>query len=214
MSTSVRVYGTEKDKKAGNISLGVDVKSPEICDEAYATAVRVQFQNWRQGTSSSKTRGEVKASTRKPWKQKGTGRARAGTARSPIWRSGGVTFGPRPGTRKLKLNQKLRSKVLAAIFNLVCAEDRLSCLDFVVKSDLVKTSQAHKFLKSVGLGAEKLTLFLNSDNLRMSQAFRNMPGVNVVFFDQPNVFDLSGAGKWVFLKEDKELFEGMVGQWI
>jgi large subunit ribosomal protein L4 len=212
MSTSVHVHSENGETKS-TISLDLVTEVKTLSGAAYANVVRVLMNNWRQGTSSTKTRGEIAFSNKKPWKQKGTGRARAGSARSPIWRSGGITFGPRPGFKKLKVNKQVRPGVFLNILADVLDEKRISCFDFSVVVDKGFASEAGKFLKKVGLEKERLTLFIGSDDIKSHMAFRNIANVTIAFFDQPNAFDLSSKGLWVFFKRDKEQFEGMIKQW-
>lgn len=214
MSLAVAVHGASKEKKNQNVALDLELKKEETSSIGHATAVRVQQHKWRQGTRSTKMRGEVAFSGKKPWKQKGTGRARCGTKASPLWRKGGVIFGPKPGLRALKVNNGVRARALADLFRQVVADERLCCLDFALPNGQIKATQAAKFLKASGLADQRLTLFLGSDDLKHNLVFRNFPLVDIVFFNQPNVVDLSVARTWAFLKDDKELFEGMVKQWI
>src|SRR5680860_633450 len=85
----------------------------KVSPKAYSTWIKVLLQNWRQGTVGCKGRSDVAKSTKKPWKQKGTGRARAGSARSPLWRGGGVTFGPQKRSRKLKFPRNIKDSILS-----------------------------------------------------------------------------------------------------
>ena len=93
----------------------VTEKSPLINPKTFSLAIRVLLQNWRQGTVGCKDRSEVAYTNKKPWKQKGTGRARAGTRRSPLWRGGGVTFGPQARIRELSIPRKAKQKIFSAL---------------------------------------------------------------------------------------------------
>ena len=212
MSTSVHVHSENGETKS-TISLDLVTEVKVLSGAAYANVVRVLMNRWRQGTSSTKTRGEISFANKKPWKQKGTGRARAGSARSPIWRSGGITFGPRPGFKKLKVNKQVRPGVFLNILANAMDEKLISCLDFNLTTEKNLTSEAGRFLKTVGLENKRLTLFIGSDDIKSHMAFRNIANVYIAFFDQPNAFDLSSKGLWVFFKRDKEQFEGMIKRW-
>ncbi|MFC1854518.1 50S ribosomal protein L4 [Candidatus Dependentiae bacterium] len=217
MSAVVRFYdaaGKEGDPLALN-SLPAELRDG-FNASMYACSVRVARQNERQGTSSSKTRGEVSLTNKKPWRQKGTGRARAGTARSPLWRSGGVTFGPRPGVRCLSVNKKTHRRVMLELVALAAGEGRILCADFDCAGGAFepKTSVARKMLNDLKLlNAGKITLFLSREDELNYRAFRNISSVNVVFFDQPDVLALSSSDQWLFLKKNMDRFESMVGQW-
>ena len=193
----------------------ISVQAPEkkLSTVAFSTAVRVLLQNWRQGTVACKGRSDVSYSNRKPWKQKGTGRARAGSARSPLWRHGGVIFGPQERSRVLKVSRKLKKGVLASL-----AYDRLNagqvlCLDWSMEGDKPRTSAAFTVLKNAGLANSKVTLFLPTNDVLTYASFMNIPNVRVLFYDQPNTFDLVATDRWIVLKKDVEHFKEMVEKW-
>jgi len=193
----------------------VAVPCSDISSEArtaYAVSIRRLLQQWRQGTVGFKSRGEVAFSNRKPWKQKGTGRARAGSPRSPLWRKGGVLFGPCPRTREIGLARRQRQLAMAQVMAQVVSSDRCVCLDMTFDRN-PSTKMAKAALKSVGLAERKIVLFLAMHDVQIYLSFRNMPNVHVVFYDQPNAFDLSNGQAWVFLKKDLNLFTDMVGRW-
>lgn len=194
-------------------SVNVTLAQPEQnASMAYAVSVRRLLQQWRQGTVGHKTRGQVSLTNKKPWRQKGTGRARAGSARSPLWRSGGVIFGPTPRTRTINISRKQRQLALRSAMHNVLSSERFYCLD-VAFEQKPSAKAAHSALKSVGLQNDKLVVFLSFDDTQSYLSFRNIPNVHVVFFDQPNVFDLTNGQSWVFLKKDVNLFTDMVAQW-
>lgn len=214
MSTVKLIDSTGREQGAFDLEIDFprrDVLSPKN----YACAIRVLQQNWRQGTVGCKARSDVSFSNRKPWKQKGTGRARAGSARSPLWRKGGVTFGPQARVRTLKLNRKQRRCALRDVFQLMLDGGSIYCLDYdFSQQDAPKTKEAYALLKSMGVEKKKGLLFLPYEDTMNFAAFRNIPFVGPISFDQPNVFDLSDAGYWMFLKRDVELFKNMVAKWI
>jgi large subunit ribosomal protein L4 len=179
----------------------------------FAMAVRVLLQNWRQGTVGCKTRAEVNRTGRKPFKQKGTGRARAGTARSPLWRGGGVTFGPQQRVQKLTITRKARKSVMRTILQDRLRAQQILSLSFELPSDKPKTSVVYKALKSAGLADKKVTLFLPVYDYVVYSSFANISNVRIIFFDQPNVYDVALGDTWVFLQRDSNLFKEMVGAW-
>ena len=103
---SIQIYDAQ-GKAQGMMPLDLDLNKKETSPVTFARAIRVLLQNWRQGTVGCKSRGEVAFANRKPWRQKGTGRARVSSLRSPLWRKGGVIFGPQARVRKLFINNKL-----------------------------------------------------------------------------------------------------------
>jgi large subunit ribosomal protein L4 len=186
----------------------------EFSPVSMAVYIRSLLQNWRQGTVSCKGRADVAYSNKKPWKQKGTGRARAGSARSPLWRGGGVTFGPQPRTRVLKAGTQVKRNVLNSILFDFLNNKKVVSLDWNSEMQKPSTSQAAKLLKQSGLHQEKIVLFLPTNDYMSHASFINIPNVRILFYDQPNAFDLSNGTRWLVLKKDLEHFKNMVSQWI
>ena len=195
--------------------LGVDLNAIKPASEAaFSTWVRALAQNWRQGTVSCKGRSDVSRTGKKPWKQKGTGRARAGSFSSPIWRGGGVTFGPQKRTRSLSVPKKLRKRVLGSLLANYISEKKITCLDWLPAEDKPKTAAVHSLLKNSGLFGKKVVVFLPSDDFLMRASCANISNVNILFFDQANAFDLANSEHWLYLKRDADSFKTMVSQWI
>ncbi len=198
-------------KQQGTVALDVAIAQKEVSPTAFANAIRVQLQNWRQGTVGVKRRGDVSFSGKKPWKQKGTGRARAGSRSSPLWRSGGVTFGPDARTRTLKLPMRQRALVFNNLFFSAHEAGKIHCLDLTLEAPKAKT--AAQGLKALGVDNKPVVLFSRFDDPATIASFRNIAGVRILSFDEPNAFDLSSAAHWIFLKKDLDLFKDMVSRW-
>lgn len=194
--------------------LGVSVDEKSVSPKAFSTWVRGLLQGWRQGTVGCKGRSDVARSGKKPWKQKGTGRARAGTSRSPLWRGGGVIFGPMPRVRTMKISKQLKRRVLQSLLTKYAQEKNIKCLDWAPNGDVPKTSAAYLALKEAGLHNQKVLLFLPSDDFITHASFANIANVNIAFFDQANAFDLANSACWLCLKKDSDAFKDMVSQWI
>jgi len=214
------MVNAETKKTEGKIAvsskdLGITLKAPNKgVQTSFALWIRSLLQNWRQGTVACKGRADVSRSGKKPWKQKGTGRARAGTARSPLWRGGGVTFGPQPRTRELKVTRAAKKQVYEKLLYDFLSGGKVISLDWSVEGDKPQTAVAHKALKQVGLTDKKVVIFLPMEDLLAYTSVRNLPKVRVLFFDQPNAFDLANADYWVFFKKDLDHFKEMVLRWI
>jgi large subunit ribosomal protein L4 len=201
-------------KELQTVPLGVET-TKELSPRTYACAIRVLLQNWRQGTVGCKTRSDLAFSNKKPWRQKGTGRARAGSLRSPLWRKGAVLFGPQPRERELKINKNQRQVCFQNLLDVMMDKKAVYCLDHDFGTGKTpQTKKAYELLKNMKIEGKKGVLFLTHDDAINYSSFRNIPSVSVLYFDQPNAFDLSGTEYWIFLKKDFELFKGMVEKWI
>src|SRR5437762_3460693 len=180
----------------------------------FSTSIRVLAKNWQQGTVASQGRSDVSRTNKKPWKQKGTGRARAGSARSPLWKGGGVIFGPQARVRTLKLSQKARQKVMVTLLADYIAAKNVICVDWLMTGEQPKTSQAKELLKATGLENRKIVLFVAPYDFHIALSFANIPNVHPVSFDQANAYDLTNSDCWLFLKKDFDQFKEMVSQWL
>lgn len=179
----------------------------------YSIWIRALLQNWRQGTVGVKGRSDVALTNKKPFKQKGTGRARAGSARSPLWRGGGVIFGPQPRVRKLSVPKGLKKRVLNQLLGDLLKDQKVLLLDWNVVDQSPKTSFAYQALKNAGFENKKVTLFVSTEDEIAKASFINIPSVNLVLFDEVNAYDLSNKDVVLVLKKDLENFKDMVSKW-
>ncbi|HSW74044.1 MAG TPA: 50S ribosomal protein L4 [Candidatus Limnocylindria bacterium] len=193
--------------------LALDASKRKKMPVGFSVWIRSLLQNWRQGTVACKGRSDVAHSNKKPWKQKGTGRARAGSARSPLWRGGGVTFGPQPRTRTLSVSRKLKQGVLNSMLFQYLEDGKVRFLDLQV-AQTPKTSVAFTALRNAELHDKKVTLFLPADDYVTYASFANLPNVRVLFFDQANAYDLANSDYWLLLRKDVDQFKEMASRWI
>ncbi|MBU4270046.1 50S ribosomal protein L4 [Candidatus Dependentiae bacterium] len=202
--------GKEQEK----INLDLAISKKDESPRTFSYVVKSLLLNWRQGTVSSKSRGEVSFSNKKPWKQKGTGRARAGSLRSPLWRKGGTAFGPQPRTRTTSVNKKQTKLVFNNILNTFLNENKLFCLDYnISKESRPSTKNVFNSLKNLELNNKKAVLFLSFEDDFNFVSFRNIPNLNVISYSQPNVYDITNCDCWIVLKKDLDLFKNMVLSW-
>lgn len=185
-----------------------------VSEATFSKEIRRLLQNWRQGTVASKGRAEVSGSNKKPWKQKGTGRARAGAVTSPLWRGGGVIFGPQKRTRVLKTSKQDRKNLANALFWNALDNSGIMVLDWALEGSVPKTRQVVDILKTAQLYNAQINLFLAPDDFITAASCANIPNVRIIFFDSANAYDLSDAGCWVVLKKDVNNFKEMVARWI
>lgn len=184
-------------KKIKEISIPQEVFSYPVKDHLLHEAVVSYRANQRRGTASAKTRREVRGGGRKPWRQKGTGRARAGSIRSPLWRKGGVVFGPKPRDYSYRLPKKVKKNALKSALSLKLAEKHLlvlKALDFKEP----KTKQGARFLEKLRLDSALIVDSHKNKNLFLS--LRNIPRVKVVDSSQVSVYDVLDH-QWLVFSE-------------
>jgi len=151
--------------------------------------VKMQLACKRRGTASTKTRGEVRGGGRKPWRQKGTGRARQGSIRAPHWVGGGVTFGPRPRDYSYRLPRKARKIALKSALSAKYRDGEMVFVDKIELPDH-KTKSAVAFLKDLGLDGKKVLLVVEELDFNLDRATRNLPRVKALKVEGLNVYDL------------------------
>jgi large subunit ribosomal protein L4 len=194
--------------------LGINREPEKDASVGVAIWTRVLLQNWRQGTVGCKGRADVAFSGKKPWKQKGTGRARAGMASSPLWRKGGVIFGPMPRVRKLKTTKKVKQLVLYTVLCDLLKQEKLISLKWGLIGDKPKTSYASNLLKEAGLLGKKVCLILQPGDIVQQASFSNITNLKMVLFDQINVVDLISANFVVIFDQDFDALKEVVSKWI
>lgn len=180
------VYNWDREK-VSTIELSDSVFGAEVKEHLLYSVVRYQLAKRRQGTHAVKGRAQVSGGGRKPFKQKGTGRARAGTTRAPHWRGGGTVFGPVVRDHGFKLNKKVRASALRSALSRRSAESAIIVLDAAEMPE-PKTAQFAAFLKRFELTDALIVLGENDENARRSA--RNLPGVTVLPPEGLNVYDI------------------------
>jgi large subunit ribosomal protein L4 len=162
-------------------------------------SVRAELNARRRGTASTKTRGEVRGGGAKPWRQKGTGRARAGSSRSPVWTGGGVTFGPSPRSYTFKVNRKAHRAALRSALSVHAERASVAVFDASV-FDAPSTSQAADLLSEWGAAAPTLVL-LGADEAAAGKSFRNLAEADVMPVTDAGVADVIGAASLLISNE-------------
>jgi large subunit ribosomal protein L4 len=185
-------------KKTKEINAPKDVLSYPVKEHLIYEAVVNYRANQRRGTASTKTRAEVRGGGRKPWRQKGTGRARAGSTRSPLWRSGGITFGPRPRDYSYKMPRKAKRNALKSALAMKFAEKQIMVLDNLEFKE-PKTKQGMNFLKKLKI--ESALVIDSQENRNLFLSLRNIPKVKAVDFNQVNIYDVLNHKSLVFTQK-------------
>lgn len=199
-------------EEAGTATLDLRVANEENAPHIVHRALVRQINNGRQGTASSKTRAEVRGGGRKPWRQKGTGRARAGSIRSPLWRGGGVIFGPKPRDYTTKMNRKERRLALRTAF-LSCAEDMVVVQDFVSELTQPKTKEMLAAIDRWGVDSTaKILLITLEKNETLHRSVRNVPTIKLISAVNLNIYDILYADKIVVTASALEKIQEVYGE--
>ncbi len=193
-----------KNEKVGEVDLNEKIFDLEVKEHLLHDVVRLQRAARRAGTACTKTRVEVRGSGAKPWRQKGTGRARAGSRRSPIWRGGGVTFGPKPRDYSFKLNRKVRKQALAMAMSARLQEGNLIVLNEFTM-DAIKTKDFVNVMK--GLEIENGLIVMDGENDNLNKSSRNVNGFKILSSEGVNVYDILLHKKLVLVQPVIESLE-------
>ena len=199
---------TAEGKKASTADLADSVFGIEPNIPVMHQVVRMQRASWRAGTHSTKTRGMVRGGGKKPWRQKGTGRARQGTIRAPHWRGGGVVFGPHPRDYSFKVNKKEIKLAIRSALSAKLADGELIVVD-KLEFEKPRTKDAVAVLKALEVEG-RCTIVVNEENTNAVLSFRNIPTVDVVLSGQENVYELLDNKRLIFEQDAlKKLEEAM-----
>ena len=196
---------------------GKTVEAAELADSVFGIepnvpvmhqVVRMQRASWRAGTHSTRTRGMVRGGGKKPWRQKGTGRARQGTIRAPHWRGGGVVFGPHPRDYSFKVNKKEIKLAIRSALSAKLADGQLIVVD-KFEFEKPRTKDAVAVLKALGVEG-RCTIVVNDENLNAILSFRNIKTVDIISSGEENVYELLD-NKYLIFEQDalRKLEEAM-----
>jgi large subunit ribosomal protein L4 len=196
----VKVYSTAK-RKVSEMELDERIFNAEIKDYLLHDVVRMQLAKRRAGTASTKNRSVVRGGGRKPYRQKGTGRARAGSIRSPLWRGGGVIFGPSPRDFGYSISKKVRKQALRIALSMRVGEGKLLVLNqFQLKE--IKTKSFLEVLSRFGM--EEALIVIGGENFNLEQSARNAPRVKVLRVEGLNVYDILNHEHLILVKDAVE----------
>jgi len=197
-----------KGKSVGNADLADGVFGIQPNTFAVHQVVRSQQASRRAGTHSTLTRGRVSGGGKKPWRQKGTGRARQGSTRSPQWAGGGVVFGPHPRSYAFKVPNKVVKLAMRSALSAKVAEEVLYVVDGF-SFEKPSTKQAAEILKALGITG-RVTIVLENDDINTYLSFRNVAKVRVIFASEANTYDLVDNTAVLFAKPALTWLEGVL----
>ncbi|MCU7557039.1 50S ribosomal protein L4 [Macrococcus capreoli] len=201
----LKVDGT----KAGSIELNESVFGIEPNQHVLFEAINLQRASMRQGTHAVKNRSAVRGGGRKPWKQKGTGRARQGTIRAPQWRGGGIVFGPTPRSYSYKMPKKMRRLALRSALSAKVKENAFTVLESLT-FDAPKTKDFKNMTTTLEL-PRKVLFIVEAEDVNVALSARNIPGVTVITATGLNVLDIVHANQVVMTKGAVEKVEEVLG---
>ena len=191
--------------EVGAMDLSEKVFGAEVNTAILHSAVRMYLSNQRQGTQSTLTRTEVSGGGRKPWRQKGSGRARQGSTRAPQWTHGGVALGPKPRTYKVKMNKKIKRLAMFSALSAKVAGSEMVVIDAITAAEY-KTSAMAKMLAAVNAGKKALVVLPEVD-AKVIASLRNIEGVKVAQYNTINVYDILNCNTLVCAKAAVEKIE-------
>lgn len=203
MMAICQVYNLVKEK-VGKLELKDHIFQAPIKHHLFYEVVKWQLAKRRQGTASTKNRSAARGGGRKPWRQKGTGRARVGTIRSPLWRGGGVVFGPHPRNYSYPLPKKIRRAALRSALSLRYQEGKLLLFDDLSPAE-IKTKTFVNMMENLGI--KNALIVTDGENPNLERSARNVPSVKVLRCDGLNVFDILKYEHLIILKPAIEKIE-------
>jgi large subunit ribosomal protein L4 len=186
-------------KVIGDIELSENVFGTEVNEDVLYLAVESYLANQRQGTQSTKTRSEVRGGGIKPWKQKGTGRARQGSIRAPQWIKGGIALGPKPRTYTIKLTKKVKRLALKSALSSKVNDNNMIVLDEINFSE-IETKNMVNVLNNLKLDTDAL-IVLADKNENVVRSAKNIPNVKTAYVNTINVYDILKYNKFIMTKE-------------
>ena len=198
------VYDIEK-KKVGRAELSDSVFAGDVNGATVYELVKMQLASRRSGTSSTKGRSEVSGGVKKPWRQKGTGRARSGSSRSPIWRGGGIVFGPKPRDYSYNVPKKVRKNALISVLSQKFKEEKMTII-----RDFPMTEISTKAFKNVVdlFGFKKVLFVIADDDVKLMKSSRNLRNVKMIRSEGINVYDVLNCEHLVLFEPSIKKIEG------
>ena len=201
---SIKVVNMQGEK-VGTMKLNDTIFAAEIKEAVLHAATRAYLLNQRQGTQSTLTRTEVSGGGKKPWRQKGTGRARQGSTRSPQWTHGGIALGPKPRTYRTELNKKAKRVALYSALSAKVANGDMIVVD-EIKTEAYSTKTMKTMLDAIGAEKKALVVLPAADQM-IIKSFANIEGCKTTQYNTLNVYDILNADKFVATKAAVKMLE-------
>ncbi len=207
---NAKIYASDGSEK-GTAALPDELFAQQVHEHLLWLAVKRYLGNQRQGTAKVKTRGEVSGGGRKPWRQKGTGRARSGSNTSPLWPGGGRAFGPKPRDHRTELPKSQRRQALASALSLKAGENAVAVLESLA-FEAPRTREMAETLKRLGLTEKRTLLVLGQADENVVRSCRNLPNLRTTLAHQVNPYELLNCDMLLLTRDGldrmKEVFVG------
>lgn len=200
----------DTNKKVGEVELSPAVFEAEVKPHLIRDVVVWQMARRRRGTSKTKNRSEVRGGGQKPWRQKGLGRARAGSLRSPLFRGGGVVFGPSPRDYGYTIPKKVKKGALRSALTLKAGDGAITVVEKLAMAE-PRTKKAVEALRALGVADGKTLIVLDGRDANVELSFRNLPKVKLLQAQALNVYDVLNADRLVFTSQALEMAQERLG---
>ena len=205
---NAKIFSSDGSEK-GTATLPDELFAQQVHEHLLWLSVKRHLGNQRQGTAKVKTRGEVSGGGRKPWRQKGTGRARSGSNTSPLWPGGGRAFGPKPRDYRTELPKAQRRQALASALSLKASEQAVTVVESLSFAE-PRTREMAETLKKLGLADKRTLLVLGEANVNVVRSCRNLPNLRTTLAHQVNPYELMNCEKLLLTRDGldrmKEVF--------
>jgi large subunit ribosomal protein L4 len=209
---NISVLNTQ-GKEVSKLELDANVFDGKVRNSLMHQAVVIHLANQRMGLASTKTRGEVSGGGKKPWRQKGTGRARVGSTRSPLWRKGGITFGPKPHSFRKDLPNRMKILALKSALNSKLNDKEMIVLEGL-KINSPKTKDFFEIVKKLKIDDLRARFVVGSLDKNLKLSCRNLPKVDVDAAASLNTYYALDCKKLIFTKEALEIVEERIKKWL
>lgn len=196
---------SQTGEKKGTLDIKDEIFSAKIRSDIIHSGIVAYLNNKRRGTSSTKTKAEVRGGGRKPWRQKGTGRARVGSIRSPLWKGGGVTFGPKPRDYEKTLTKKVKQFAIKSALSARFSENKIIFVDFI-KFDTPRTKDFIEMLNKLNV-KNKVLIIVKEKDANILKASNNLKNVKVITANRINSYDIMGSNTVILTKDTVSFIE-------
>jgi len=197
------LYDLKGKRTSKKVTLEPDVFEASVNEALISQAVIIYLANQRVGSANTKSRGEIRGGGKKPWRQKGTGRARHGSIRSPIWKGGGVAFGPKAYKKRRYLSKKMRAALMRSVFSKLAKENSIIIFEDIKLAGKRLTKEINDIIANAGI-EDKVLIVLSKKNDTLLKAAKNVQSIRVEGINTVNAYQLLRQPKVILMKDTLE----------